>query len=131
MWPSREFRGDHSILVAGCGTSQAAKYAIRYPEARVGGIDVGIYRVGDEIHAMEDACPHAGFPLSSGRLEGCVVVCKAHGWPFDVRTGFDPENADGFPIPCFAVRIIDDGVEVDLDAPINDPRPRRPTRSSC
>lgn len=40
MWPSRQFQPDHSILVAGCGTSQAAKYAIRYPEARVVGIDV-------------------------------------------------------------------------------------------
>lgn len=33
-------REDHSILIAGCGTSQAAKYAARYPKARVVGIDV-------------------------------------------------------------------------------------------
>jgi nitrite reductase/ring-hydroxylating ferredoxin subunit len=92
---------------------------------RVGSIDLGLYRVGDEIHAMEDACPHAGFPLSRGRLTGCVVVCEAHGWPFDVRTGFDPENADGFPIPCFAVRVSGDEVHVDLDIRTNDPAPRR------
>jgi len=35
--PQRE---DHSILVAGCGTSQAAKYALRWPRAQVTGIDV-------------------------------------------------------------------------------------------
>jgi SAM-dependent methyltransferase len=40
LWPSLAYRDDHSILVAGCGTSQAAKYAIRYPHARVVGIDV-------------------------------------------------------------------------------------------
>jgi len=40
IWPDRPFRADTSILVAGCGTSQAAKYAIRHPEARVVGIDV-------------------------------------------------------------------------------------------
>lgn len=34
------YRDDHSILIAGCGTSQAAKYAARYPGARVIGIDV-------------------------------------------------------------------------------------------
>ena len=40
LWPARPFRDDHSILVAGCGTSQAAKYALRWPAARVTGIDV-------------------------------------------------------------------------------------------
>ena len=38
--PTVPYRDDHSILVAGCGTSQAAKYAIRYPRARVVGVDV-------------------------------------------------------------------------------------------
>lgn len=97
---------------------------------RVGEIDLGLYRVGDEVYAMEDACPHAGFPLSRGRLEGCVIVCEAHGWPFDVRTGFDPENADGFPIPCFAVRRTGTEVEVDLEQRINDPRRRSAARNS-
>ena len=39
LWPSRPFEEDHSILVAGCGTSQAAKHAMRWPAARVTGID--------------------------------------------------------------------------------------------
>jgi SAM-dependent methyltransferase len=39
FWPARPYRDDHSILVAGCGTSQAAKYAMRWPAARVTGID--------------------------------------------------------------------------------------------
>jgi len=38
-WPARSYREDHSILIAGCGTSQAAKHAMRWPEARVTGID--------------------------------------------------------------------------------------------
>jgi len=39
FWPSRAYREDYSILVAGCGTLQAAKYAIRWPLARITGID--------------------------------------------------------------------------------------------
>jgi SAM-dependent methyltransferase len=39
FWPARSYREDHSILVAGCGTSQAAKHALRWPLARVTGID--------------------------------------------------------------------------------------------
>src|SRR5271154_2101148 len=39
FWPNRSYREDHSILIAGCGTSQAAKHALRWPEARVTGVD--------------------------------------------------------------------------------------------
>lgn len=37
--PDKPYREDLSILIAGCGTSQAAKHAIRNPNARVTGID--------------------------------------------------------------------------------------------
>ena len=85
----------------------------------VEGIGIGLYRVRESVHAMEDACPHAGFPLSEGELHDGVITCRAHGWPFDVRTGFAPDDADGFPIPCFAVRISHGEVEVDLEQVIN------------
>lgn len=39
FWPSRPYRDDYRILIAGCGTSQAAKHALRWPAARVVGID--------------------------------------------------------------------------------------------
>jgi SAM-dependent methyltransferase len=39
FWPTRSYREDHSILVAGCGTSQAAKHALRWPAAQVTGVD--------------------------------------------------------------------------------------------
>lgn len=38
-WPFESFHERGSILVAGCGTSQAAKYALRYPGTRIVGID--------------------------------------------------------------------------------------------
>ena len=39
-WPYQSCRDDLSILVAGCGTSQAAKHALRNPAAQVVGIDL-------------------------------------------------------------------------------------------
>ena len=39
FWPDRAYKEDQSILVAGCGTSQAAKHALRWPAAHVTGID--------------------------------------------------------------------------------------------
>src|SRR5262245_24460971 len=38
-WPARPYREDLCILIAGCGTSQAAKHALRWPAAQVIGID--------------------------------------------------------------------------------------------
>ena len=39
FWPARSYSEDRSILIAGCGTSQAAKHALRWPSAQVIGID--------------------------------------------------------------------------------------------
>jgi SAM-dependent methyltransferase len=40
FWPDKEYRADLDVLVAGCGTWQAAKYALCHPAAHVVGIDV-------------------------------------------------------------------------------------------
>jgi SAM-dependent methyltransferase len=40
IWPARQPRGNLEILIAGCGTSQAARYALREPDARITAIDV-------------------------------------------------------------------------------------------
>jgi SAM-dependent methyltransferase len=40
IWPDQRPRENQEILIAGCGTSQAAKYALREPDARVTAIDV-------------------------------------------------------------------------------------------
>lgn len=40
LWPTEPLRENLEILVAGCGTSQAARYALREPKAHVTGIDI-------------------------------------------------------------------------------------------
>jgi len=40
LWPTERLRGNQEILVAGCGTSQAARYALRESDARITAIDV-------------------------------------------------------------------------------------------
>ena len=40
LWPTEKPRANREILVAGCGTSQAAVYALREPDARVTAIDI-------------------------------------------------------------------------------------------
>jgi nitrite reductase/ring-hydroxylating ferredoxin subunit len=86
---------------------------------RVGELEVGLFRVEGRIYAMENRCPHADAPLHEGELCGAIVVCPGHGWEFDVRTGWKPEHADGWPIPCFAVRVEDGSVWIDTERPLN------------
>ncbi len=62
---------------------------------------------------MDDACPHAGFPLHEGRLDGEIVTCNGHGWEYDVTTGKPPDAPDERPICRYSVRIEADQVLVD------------------
>jgi len=42
LWPTAKQRTHRKILVAGCGTSQAAAHAMREPDALVTGIDISV-----------------------------------------------------------------------------------------
>jgi nitrite reductase (NADH) small subunit len=52
-----------------------------------GGEDVAVFRVGDQVFALSNACPHRGGPLAAGTLIGFEIHCPLHSWSFDVRTG--------------------------------------------
>jgi SAM-dependent methyltransferase len=56
FWPHEPYRDDRTILVAGCGTMQAAHYAIRWPQAKVVGIDVSANSIA---HTKELQRKHA------------------------------------------------------------------------
>lgn len=47
--PAQPYRDNRSVLVAGCGTAQAARYALRWPRARVVGIDVSATSIASTL----------------------------------------------------------------------------------
>lgn len=48
------------------------------------GEHIAIYRTeSGEVVAVADRCPHRGYPLSLGRVEGELLVCGYHGFTFD------------------------------------------------
>ncbi|QSQ16272.1 Rieske (2Fe-2S) protein [Myxococcus landrumensis] len=57
---------------------------------RIGEVRVVLVRVDGRLHALEDTCPHRGGSLSEGDLDGHLLHCPLHAWPFDVRTGHCP-----------------------------------------
>ena len=48
---------------------------------------IAVYNVEGSFYATEDACTHAGGPLSEGTMDGPMVVCPWHGSCFEVTTG--------------------------------------------
>lgn len=58
---------------------------LRY--ADVEGTEVVLGRVGSEVCALADHCPHRDGQLSDGTLEGERLTCPLHGAVFDIRTG--------------------------------------------
>jgi SAM-dependent methyltransferase len=54
FWPADLYRDERAVLVAGCGTSQAAHYAVRWPQARVVGIDVSATSIAFEEKLKRD-----------------------------------------------------------------------------
>ena len=48
---------------------------------------IALFRVDSDVHAVANACPHAGNPLVLGDVTGTTLTCAFHGWRFDLATG--------------------------------------------
>jgi nitrite reductase (NADH) small subunit len=82
-------------------------------ERTVEGRVIALFRVGDEFHALDGLCLHAGGPIGQGRLNGCIVTCPWHGWQYDVTTGRHCLNSR-LQQPRYAVRVVGDEVQIKL-----------------
>ena len=51
------------------------------------GKEVALFNAGGNFYAVENFCPHKGYPLADSRLYGNIVECDLHGWRFDVSSG--------------------------------------------
>jgi len=74
------------------------------------------------VHALDNRCPHEGYPLAQGHLRGTSLTCAWHNWKFDVTGGeclLGGEDARAYP-----TRVTEGEVEVDLAEP--DPAERIP-----
>src|SRR5512133_2690656 len=77
------------------------------------GHTVCLFADGDEVHAVDNRCPHMGFPLHRGTVCDGILTCHWHHARFDLRTGgtFD-QFAD--ELRRFPVAVDGDAVLVDL-----------------
>ena len=68
---------------------------------------------GERIYAVDNRCPHMGFPLDRGSVKDCILTCHWHHARFDLASGgtFDPWADD---VRVFPVDVRDHEVWVDL-----------------
>jgi nitrite reductase/ring-hydroxylating ferredoxin subunit len=46
-----------------------------------------LLRHGDAFYAVDNRCPHMGFPLEQGSVHDCILTCHWHHARFDLRSG--------------------------------------------
>ena len=54
---------------------------------KAAGVKLLLTQVGATFYAAARKCPHLGFNLCRGSLEGAAVVCPLHKAKFDLATG--------------------------------------------
>ncbi|GLR66554.1 (2Fe-2S)-binding protein [Acidocella aquatica] len=65
-----------------------------------------VYKLGEEIFVIQDACTHAGASLSlEGQQDGHKVICGWHENTFDLRTGEALSGPCPTPVRTYPVRI--------------------------
>ena len=54
---------------------------------RVGDHRIVLVRTSTGFHALDNACPHEGYGLVQGALDGEMLTCEWHNWKFRVSDG--------------------------------------------
>src|SRR5579862_892871 len=80
---------------------------------QVDGRTLAVVRDKDRLFAVDNRCPHMGFPLSRGSVCDGILTCHWHHARFDLQTGgtFDQWADD---VRSFPTEIRDGAVWVDL-----------------
>jgi len=86
----------------------------------VDGRTLVLWRAGAQVYALDNRCPHMGFPLDRGTCRDGILTCHWHAARFDLRTGgtFDQFADD---VQVFPVELRGDEIWVDT-APQRDTR---------
>jgi NAD(P)H-dependent nitrite reductase small subunit len=73
--------------------------------------EIAVFKTNGNIFALSNICPHQQTALIyDGFIEEGCVVCPAHGWKFDLRTGNKKSSSRG--LDSYEVKIIDEIIYV-------------------
>ena len=74
----------------------------------VNGTHLAVFQYGEKFYAVDNRCPHMGYPMSEGSIRDGVLICHWHHWEFDLKSG-GCFLAFGDDLKAFPVELRDDG----------------------
>jgi len=77
----------------------------------VEGRTIAVFLVDGAYYAIDDVCPHQGYPLNDGVVFDCSVTCLYHGWRFRLDDG-RLENSSKIRVGTYPVRVVGDEIQV-------------------
>lgn len=51
------------------------------------GTHLAVFLYEGKYYAVDNRCPHMGYPMSEGSIRDGVLICHWHHWEFDLKTG--------------------------------------------
>ncbi len=81
----------------------------------VGDLEIGIFRVNDQLFAVSNTCTHIGAPLTEGYIEGMDVMCPWHGAKFCLKTGASRGAPAETDLVSYPVRLIEGDIQIKID----------------
>jgi NAD(P)H-dependent nitrite reductase small subunit len=82
----------------------------------VGPVQVGLFRDGEGVFAIDNLCPHRGAPLHEGFVKDGYVTCPWHQWQFQLKDGVC-RNIPQMRTASYPVEIRDGVIWVDVNVP--------------
>ena len=80
---------------------------------QVDGRDVLLYRHGDSVSCLDNACAHMGMPLDGGHIENGTLRCPYHGFVYLLETG-ECLTVPEVQLAVHAVKVVGERVAVRL-----------------
>ena len=74
----------------------------------VDGTHLAVFKYDDKFYAVDNRCPHMGYPMSEGSVRDGVLICHWHHWEFDLKSG-GCFLEFGDDLKSFPVTVRDDG----------------------
>lgn len=105
---------DHYVCVAKLADVQATGSLLVKSEKHT----IALFYSDNQVYAIDNRCPHMGFPLHGSTCKDGIVTCPWHYARFDLASGgtFDSWADD---VPSFPVEIRDGEVWVNLAPPVD------------
>lgn len=80
---------------------------------------LALFRKDGKFSAVDNRCPHMGYPLTKGTVKDGILVCHWHHWQFDLQTGACFVGG-GDDVQTFPVEVRDGNVFVGIAANYNE-----------